>query len=469
MNFEVKQGEKHQVIIEGEIPVIEMELALKLASKKLSEKVNIPGFRKGKAPQSIIESHIGAQAILDEAAEDVIPRAYIQAVKEHKLEPVANPDIKVNQLEKDKPLLFTATVTVKPEVKLGQYKEVPVEKTIHQVDDNEVDSELEKTRQRAARLVDAAADAKVEEGDNTLIDFTGFIDGEEFPGGKANDFTLEIGSGAFIPGFEEQLVGMAIGEEKDINVAFPEDYHEERYAGKPALFKVKINAIKRKELPELDDSFVQEISETADNMEQLKAELKDKLQKSHDRATEEGMRAKILKAVIDGAEVDIPEVMVDNRIDEIIQDLTYRLESQGLKLEMYMQYAKTDLEKMREQYRPQALANCKMDLVMEAVADAEKLEVGEEELNAQLEIMAASYQQPVEKIKEILVKNGGIYNILSSMRLMKATDLIVSSALVSEVSEESEKPAKAKKTTRTKKAAKATEDGENVEEKAKEE
>ena len=443
MNFQVKQGEKHQVIIEGEIPVVEMELALKLASKKISEKVNIPGFRKGKAPQSIVESHVGIQAVLEQASEDIIPRAYFEAVKEHKLDPIANPDIKVNQLEKDKPLLFTATITVKPEVKLGEYKGVQVEKNVQQVEDTDVDEELEKARQRAARLVEAAEEAKVENGDNVDINFTGFIDGEEFQGGKADNFPLEIGSGAFIPGFEDQIIGMAKDEEKDINVSFPEDYHEEKYAGKPALFKVKLNAIKRKELPEMNNDFAKELSETADNLEELKAETKERLQKNYQHAADEAVRSQIIKKVVENAEVDIPDLMVEMRIDDMIQDLSYRLESQGLKLDMYMQYAKTDLAKMREDYRSQATDYCKSDLVMEAIAEAEKLEVTEQEVNQQIEMMANSYQRPVEEIKEILVKNGGIYNIINSMRLMKAGEMVVNNAVVDgapvveEISEES--------------------------------
>ncbi len=430
MNSQAKPGDKHQMILEVEIPVAEMQLALRQASRKIANQVNIPGFRKGKAPQSVLEGFVGAEAILEEASQQLVPQAYVEALQVHALEPVAQPELEITQLKKDEPLLFTATVTVKPEVKLGQYKGLELKKKTYRISDEDVDEELEKTRQRVAKLVEAPADAVVENGDNIALDFKGFVGGEAFDGGEAQNYPLEVGSHSFIPGFEEQLIGLKREEEKELTVTFPEEYHEKKLAGQDATFQVQVHSIKRKELPELNDAFAQEVSETADTLEQLRAETRAKLQENFDNSADEACRATGVQEAIHHAEVDLPQVMIENRMDDYVDEFAQKLQSQGLNLDMYLTYAKTTKADLREQYRVQAEAVTKMDLVLEAIAKEENIQVTEEDLNRQIEAMAAKYWQTPDQVRQTLEASGNLPYIEDNIKLVKAGQLIYENAQI---------------------------------------
>ena len=432
MNSEVKQGEKYQVNLEVEVPAEEMALDIKLAAKRIGAKVDIPGFRKGKVPFSILEAHVGTAALLEEAAETVVNRTYAEALTKHDIHPVAQPEIRLDQIGKDQPLKYTAIITVRPEVKLGDYKGLEVVKKVYEVSEEDVAKELEAARERVAKFLDAEEGAKVENGDQAVIDFTGYVDGEAFEGGAAEDYPLNIGSGSFIPGFEDQVVGMAANEEKDIEVTFPEKYQEESLAGKPATFKVKVKAIKKRILPELDDAFAQDISETADTLEQLKKELKDRMQANFDKNADEMCRSEAIAQAVENAEIDIPPVMIENRVEELIGDMARRLEQQGLNMDMYLEYTKSNMEQMREQYKPQAENSVRVDLVMDAIAKAEDVKVEEADIRKQIEEMAAAYWQPAEAIREAIVKNNAMPEMIEGIRLIKAGDLIFEASVVKE-------------------------------------
>ncbi|MEG1500725.1 MAG: trigger factor [Clostridiales bacterium] len=431
MNSQAKQGEKHQIILEVEIPVAEMQTSIQKAGRKIAAKVNIPGFRKGKAPQSVLESFIGVEAILEEASQELVSAAYYDAVQANNLEPVAQPQLEITQLVKDQPLLFTAIVTVKPEVTLGDYKGLALIEKVYNITDADVETELEKTRQRVAKVQDAPEDAAVENGDTVNIDFKGFVDDVAFEGGAAEAYSLEVGSKSFIPGFEDQIIGMKINEEKDITVSFPEEYHEKSLAGKEAIFKVKLHSIQRKILPELNDDFAKEISETSDTIEQLRAETKTKMQENFDKNAKDACRALGVQTAVENAEVDIPAIMIENRIDDILEDLNQKLESQNLKMEMYLKYAKCTMEEMRERYRVQAESAVKMDLVMETIGKDAAVEVSEEDIDKQMEMMSASYWQPKEQIRQIMESSGNMANVIEGIRMVKAGQLIYDNAVVS--------------------------------------
>ena len=432
MNSEVKQGEKYQVNLEVEVPAEEMALDIKLAAKRIGAKVDIPGFRKGKVPFSILEAHVGTAALLEEAAETVVNRTYAEALTKHDIHPVAQPEIRLDQIGKDQPLKYTAIITVRPEVKLGDYKGLEVVKKVYEVSEEDVAKELEAARERVAKFLDAEEGAKVENGDQAVIDFTGYVDGEAFEGGAAEDYPLNIGSGSFIPGFEDQVVGMAANEEKDIEVTFPEKYQEESLAGKPATFKVKVKAIKKRILPELDDACAQDISETADTLEQLKKELKDRMQANFDKNADEMCRSEAIAKAVENAEIDIPPVMIENRVEELIGDMARRLEQQGLNMDMYLEYTKSNMEQMREQYKPQAENSVRVDLVMDAIAKAEDVMVEEADIRKQIEEMAAAYWQPAEAIREAIVKTNAMPEMIEGIRLIKAGDLIFEASVVKE-------------------------------------
>ncbi len=432
MNSQLEQGEKNQAIITMEIPVEEMTLAFKKASKKIAEKVNIPGFRKGKAPQIILENFVGVEPILEEAADIIFPEIYVNALKEHDLDPVDKPKIETLQLEKDKPMIFKATVTVKPQVELGQYKELPVAKTVYTVTDEDVEEELIVMRGRLSDMVDAPEGAVLEAGNMSDINFEGFVDGVAFEGGKGENYSLEIGSGTFIPGFEEQLIGMKVGEEKDINVTFPDEYQGGELAGKAAIFKVRLNNIRYKQMPPLNDDFVKEVSETAETLDQLRAEIKEGMKKGMDQKAEEACRSLCLQKAVDNAKVDIPSIMFEHRLDDIIEDLDHKIQAQGLDLKKYLEYSNQKMEDFRAEYSEQAEREVKLDLVLEAVIKAEKIEATDEDINEQLAFLSQRYHQPVEDIKKALAKNNQMSAIEYNIKVRKAGDLIYQAAKIEE-------------------------------------
>jgi len=438
MKSQARQGEEYKMILEIEVPVEEMELALKLASKKISNKVNIPGFRKGKAPQSVIESFVGLQAILEEAADDLVPKCYADAIKEHGLEPVELPGIDITQIEKGKPLNFTATFTVRPEVELGQYKELPITRKKYHINDANIDMEINRMRSMVAKLIDLPEGTPLAIGDVAHFDFTGFLNGELFEGGQAENYSLEIGSQTFIPGFEEQMVGMCMGEEKEINVTFPEQYQAENLAGQPVMFQVKINSIQRKELPELDDAFVKEISETCETVEQLREEIRQQLQKRFDESMDENCRTMAIEKAMENVKVDIPPVMVEKRLDEIYEDMSNRLQDQGMSMEDYFRYNDQTEDQFRLQILPKAQKGVLMDLTLEAIADAEKLEITPADLEGYVNSLAQNYGQPVEAILAAIEKSGQINEMIRSLKNSKAAGFIYDAAVITE--EEFEPP-----------------------------
>ncbi|RKD28974.1 trigger factor [Thermohalobacter berrensis] len=398
MSSTVLKKENNEVTLKIEVPAEKFEEGIQKAYLKNRKRFNIPGFRKGKAPKRIIEARYGKGIFYEDAINFVFPEAYSKAVDEHELEPVDRPEIDIEQIEEGKPVVFTAKVTVKPEVKLGDYTGIEVEKVEYNVTEEDVEKEIERMRERNARLVEVK-DRPVKEGDILTIDYEGYVDGEQFEGGTAQNQSLEIGSGRFIPGFEEQLVGKNKDEEVEVNVTFPEEYHAENLAGKDATFKVKIHEIKEKELPELDDEFAKDVSEF-DTLDELKSDVKTKLEeqaKNREKAEKEN---KVLEKVVEGAEIDIPEVMIENQIDNELREFEYRLRFQGLDLEKYLEMTNTKREDLRDQLRPNAEKAVRTELVLEAIAEKEEIKETEEELNKELEKIAKQYNQDAEKFKK---------------------------------------------------------------------
>lgn len=425
MKTTAERIEKNKVVLEMEIPQAEVAKALDKAYHKLAGKVNIPGFRKGKAPRKIIEMRLGKQALLDEAFDILAPAAYSKALDEQKVEPVTRPEIEVVNLKEDQDLVFKATVVTKPEVKLGDYKGLKIEKKVETVTDEKVAEELENMRNRQAKMV-VAEDAAIQNDDFAIIDFEGFVDDVAFEGGAGKSYPLQIGSGSFIPGFEEQLIGAKAGEERDVKVTFPQEYHAADLAGKEALFKVKINDVKRKELPALDDDFAKDASEFA-TVEELKADIKNKLEKAAEEKSEREFRNEAVKQAVENAEIDVPDVMVESRIDNMINDLAINLENRGMKLEQYLTYAKMDMNGLRGSYREAALINVKTDLVLEEIVKTEKIEVSEEDIKAEVAGMAQAYGTPAEEVEKIVREQGHMGALVESVLRKKAAQLILDS------------------------------------------
>lgn len=432
MKFQVSEGEKYQKVMEVEIPAEEMELPIKLACKRLAQKVNIPGFRKGKAPRAILENYVGMEAILEEACEEVVPKAYLDGLKETGVEPCARPQIEMLNMTAGEPLRFKAIITVKPEVKLGQYRELPVTRRIVEVTEEDIDHDLEHQRERLAKLVDAEEGAAAQNGDTVTIDFKGMKDGVAFEGGTAENYPLELGSHSFIPGFEEQLVGCKAGEEKAINVTFPEEYQEKSLAGQPVVFEVRVNSIKKKVVPELDQAFVEEVSETAENMEQLREEIKKRLTEQSMSMADANTRDAAVVEAVEKAEIDIPPVMIEQQLDQLIDDMRQRLQMQGISLEQYLEYTAGDMETLRENYRSRAEFTVKRDLVMEAIAKAEDFPVSQEEIDEQITAMSTQYWQPVEKIREALERNNSMEDLIFHIKMQKAANLVYEQAVITD-------------------------------------
>lgn len=383
-----------------EVSAEELEKALQGAYMKQKNKISMPGFRKGKVPRQMIEKMYGPEIFYDDAANAIIPDAYAKAYDECELDIVSQPTIDVVQLEKGKPFIFTAEVATKPEVTLGEYKGLKVDKVSNRVTAKEVDAKLEEEQKKNARTV-AVTDRAVQDGDEVVLDFEGFVDGVAFEGGKGENYPLTIGSGSFIPGFEEQLVGVEAEKEVEVNVTFPEEYHSADLAGKPAVFKCTVHEIKVKELPELDDDFAAEVSEF-DTLEEYKADIKAKIK---EQKITDGNRQKEDQAVekaVANASMEIPEAMIDTQVRQMSQEFAQRLQSQGLTLEQYFQFTGLTADKMLEELKPQAVKRIQSRLVLEAIAKAENIEISDEKLEAELAKMAESYQMEVDKLKEFM-------------------------------------------------------------------
>ena len=400
MSLQVEKLEKNMAKLTIEVSAEELEKALQAAYLKQRKNISVPGFRKGKVPRQMIEKMYGPEIFYDDAANALLPDAYAKAYDECELDIVSQPTIDVVQIEKGKPFIFTAEVATKPEVTLGEYKGLKVDKVSNRVTAKEVDAKLEEEQKKNARTV-AVTDRAVEDGDEVVLDFEGFVDGVAFEGGKGENYPLTIGSGSFIPGFEEQLIGVEAEKEVEVNVTFPEDYHAADLAGKAAVFKCTVHEIKVKELPELDDDFAAEVSEF-DTLDEYKADIKAKIK---EQKIADGNRQKEDQAVekaVANATMEIPEAMIDTQANQMAQEFAQRIQSQGLTLEQYFQFTGLTADKMLEELKPQAVKRIETRLVLEAIAKAENIEISEEKFEAELVKMAESYQMEVDKLKEFM-------------------------------------------------------------------
>ena len=404
MSLQVENLEHNMAKLTITVSAEEVEKALQAAYLKQRSKISLPGFRKGKVPRQMIEKMYGPEVFYDEAANHMISEAYGKAYDECELEIASQPTIDVVQLEKGKDFIFTAEVAVKPEVKLGEYKGLKVDKVSTRVMQKEVDEEIEKERERNARTVEVT-DRAVQDKDIVTLDFEGFVDGVAFEGGKGENYPLTIGSGAFIPGFEEQLIGAEIDKETEVKVTFPEEYQAKELAGKEAVFKCTVHEIKAKELPELDDEFASEVSEEAETLEDYKAEVKAKIKERKENEGKEKKENQAVEQAVANAEIDLPAPMVDLQAKQMADDFARRIMQQGMSVEQYFQFTGLNEEKMMEELKPQAEKRIRTRLVLEAIVAAENIEVSDERLDEELQKMADSYQMEVEKLKEFMVEN----------------------------------------------------------------
>lgn len=422
MSLQVEKLEKNMAKLTIEASAEEFEAAIEKAYQKNKSKMNIQGFRKGKAPRKIIEKMYGAGVFYEEAANVIIPDAYAKAVDECDLEIVSQPSVDVVQVEAGKPFIFTAEVAVKPEVKLGDYKEIEVEKTDVEVSDEDVNAEIDRVREQNARTI-TVEDRAVQDKDTAVIDFEGFVDGVAFEGGKGEDYPLTIGSHSFIDNFEEQLIGKNIGEEAEVNVTFPEDYHVEDLKGKPATFKVTVKEIKAKELPELDDDFAQDVSE-CETVDAYKAQVKEELTKKKEDAAKAAKEDEAVAKVVENAEMEIPEPMIDTQVRQMVDDFARRMQSQGLSLDQYFQFTGMEPKAFLEQMRPQALKRIQSRLVLEAIVEAEKIEATEAEIEDEMKKMADAYQMELDKVKE-LIGDEQKKQLAQDLAVQKAAEFVV--------------------------------------------
>ncbi|MBS4191500.1 trigger factor [Bacillus sp. FJAT-49705] len=414
--------------LEGNLGVLTIEVdaekvseGLDAAFKKVVKQINVPGFRKGKMPRGMFEKRFGVESLYQDAIDFLLPNAYADAIEETRIEPVDRPEIDVEQIEKGKSLIFTAKVTLKPEVKLGDYKGIEVEKFNTEVTEEDVNNELKSMQEKQAELV-VREEGKAENGDTVVIDFEGFVDGEAFEGGKAENFSLELGSGQFIPGFEDQLVGTASGESKDVEVAFPEEYHAAELAGKPAVFKVTLHEIKTKELPELDDEFAKDVDEEVESLEALKEKVKTRLVDSKKHESEHFVQDTVVEQATNNAEIDLPSVMVDTEVDRMVKEFEQRLQMQGMNLDLYFQFSGQDQNALREQMKEEAEKRVRVNLTLEEIAKAEKIEVTDEEVNAELTKMSEMYNMTVESIQQAL---GSLEGVKADLQIKKAVEFLV--------------------------------------------
>ncbi|MBA8771603.1 trigger factor [Staphylococcus coagulans] len=428
--WEKKEG--NQGLLQVTVPAEEVDKALDQAFKKVVKQINVPGFRKGKVPRQIFEQRFGVEALYQDAVDILLPKAYSEAVVEADINPVDQPEIEVTQIEKGKPFTFDATVTVEPEVQLGDYKGLEITKQATELTDEELEQTIEQRLEAMADMV-IKEDGQVEEGDTVNLDFDGYVDGEQFEGGQADGYDLEIGSGMFIPGFEEQLVGLKVGEEKEVEVTFPEEYHAEELAGKPATFKTKINEIKTKEVPELDDELANELDSEADNVEQYKENLRKQLTEQKQTDAENLQKEEAITLATDNATVDIPEAMIKTEEDRMVQEFAQRLQQQGLNLETYFQISGQSEEDLRGKMKDDAEQRVKTNLTLAAIAEAENIEVSEEDVDKELQNMSEQFNISVEDIKNTL---GNTDIVKNDVRVKKVIDLLVDEAKLVEAKNE---------------------------------
>lgn len=420
----VEKTDKNIVSFEFSVSPEEFEKAVQKAYKKNVKKINMPGFRKGKAPRIIIEKTYGKEVFYEDAINFVLPDAYDKAVEENGISPVAQPeiDLKSEKIEPDKEIIFTAKVVVKPEFELGEYKGVKAEKAVYETTDENIDEEIEKLRERNSRLV-PVEDRAVQADDIANINFEGFVDDVAFEGGKGENFDLTIGSGQFIPGFEDQLLGKNVGEDVEVKVTFPDEYHAEDLAGKDAVFKVKINSLKVKELPEADDDFAMDVSEF-DTLDEYKADIKAKLEKANEDKAKHETEQNVIDAVCANTEIDIPSEMIDSQVDSMIRDMDMQMRYQGIDLNTYMQYTGQTMDTIREQYKPEAEKRVKTTLVLEKVSEVEKIEATDEDVENEYKKISEENGMKIDDIKKYIKED----DVKARIKAEKAINLLVESA-----------------------------------------
>ena len=415
-----KTKNANEIKIEIKIDAEKFDNAIKKVYFQSAKYFNIPGFRKGKAPQAIVEKYYGKEIFYEDAFNEIAEDEYKKAIEDNKLDVVSKPEIDIVKMEKGQDLIFTATVQTKPDSKLDKYKGIEIDKIEYNVKASDVKEELKKMQEKNARII-SVEDSPVKNGNITIIDFEGFADGKAFDGGKAENYELEIGSGAFIPGFEEQIIGMKVGDEKDIVVKFPEDYHAKELAGKDATFKVKLHEIKKKELPELDDEFAKDVSEF-DTLEELKKSIKERLEKLNKQKEDAEKRDAVINAIVENLEVEIPSGMIEVEIDNMIADMEQRMSYQGLRLEQYLKMLNKTVEQLRTEYEPVAINSIKSRLALEKVIENEKIDATDEEINNKIEEMAKNYGKKPEELQE----NKNLKNyIIEGIKNEKAIDFLI--------------------------------------------
>ena len=409
------------------LPAEEVNKGFKKAVAKIAGQVNIPGFRKGKAPRNIIEMHYGKEAVRQEAFELVANQCYTEALEQEKLIPVSDPKVEDSVFEENKDMELTIKVTLKPEVKLGDYKELHVEKEAVEVTDEAVEEQVQGLRSRHAKMVEAEEGAVIEKGDFAIIDFAGTVDGEPFSGGEGKGYPLEVGSNSFIPGFEDQLVGLKKGDSTDVDVTFPEEYFVKELAGKQAIFKVNVQDVKRKELPELTDEYVAANSDCK-TVEELRASYKERMQKAAENNAQIAYEKALIDLAVANAEFEVPEIMIEDRVTQMIDEMRMSLEARKLTLEQYMQYSGIDMKQLRERQHDAAVENVKTDLVLDAIAKAENIQVSMEDVDSELSAIASQHGATLEDVKKIIKSNGTMGLLLANILRRKAAHVIIDSA-----------------------------------------
>lgn len=409
------------------LPAEEVNKGFKKAVAKIAGQVNIPGFRKGKAPRNIIEMHYGKEAVKQETFELVANQCYTEALEQEKLIPVSDPKVEDSVFEENKDMELTIKVTLKPEVKLGDYKELHVEKEAVEVTDEAVEEQVQGLRSRHAKMVEAEEGAVIEKGDFAIIDFAGTVDGEPFSGGEGKGYPLEVGSNSFIPGFEDQLVGLKKGDSTDVDVTFPEEYFVKELAGKQAIFKVNVQDVKRKELPELTDEYVAANSECK-TVEELRASYKERMQKAAENNSQIAYEKALIDLAVANAEFEVPEIMIEDRVTQMIDEMRMSLEARKLTLEQYMQYSGIDMKQLRERQHDAAVENVKTDLVLDAIAKAENIQVSMEDVDSELSAIASQHGATLEDVKKIIKSNGTMGLLLANILRRKAAHVIIDSA-----------------------------------------
>lgn len=425
MSVQIEMLEKNMAKLTIEVPAEEFEKAITRAYNKNKGQISIPGFRKGKVPQIMVERMYGPAIFYEEAANYVMPEAYEKAAEESNLEIVSRPAIDVTQMEKGKDFIFTAEVAIKPEVTLGEYKGIEVEKTEITVTDEEVDAEIKKTQEQNSREI--TVERPAENGDTVVIDYAGTIDGVAFDGGSDKGHSLVLGSNSFIPGFEDQLVGATAGSDVEVHVTFPEDYHAKDLAGKKAVFACTVHEVKTKEYPEIDDEFAQDVSEF-DTLAEYKEDIKKHITERKENEAKSAKQQKVMDKIIENATMEIPDAMVDTQAANMVDEYAQRLSYQGLSMDQYFQFTGLNAQTLKDQLKPQALKNIQSRLVLEAVIAAENIEVSDDEFNAEIEKMAAAYQMEADKVKELLGEEGA-ENIKKDLAAQKAVEFVADAAV----------------------------------------